>query len=147
MLTPFRLGVGGRLGNGGQWMSWISLDDAVGSIYHALATGSLRGPVNAVAPTPATNLEFTKTLGRVLRRPTIFPVPGFMARLAFGEMANDLLLASTRVVPRALLDSGYQFMNPDLEGALRHLLGRYETALHGNSPSSTHVLPEAVTTP
>jgi uncharacterized protein len=124
MLTPFRLGLGGRLGNGRQWMSWISLDDAVGSIYHALCSDHLRGPANAVAPNPVTNLEFTKTLGKVLGRPTIFPMPGFMARLAFGEMADDLLLASTKVLPRALLDSGYSFLHPNLEGALRHVLGK-----------------------
>ena len=88
MLTPFRLGLGGRIGNGRQWMSWISLDDVVGSIYHALATEPLSGPVNAVAPIPVNNCEFTKTLGRVLWRPTIFPMPAFMARLAFGEIGR-----------------------------------------------------------
>ncbi len=121
MLTPFRLGVGGRIGSGRQWMSWIALDDAVGSIYHAMCTERLGGPVNAVSPNPVTNLEFTKTLGKILWRPTIFPMPGFMARLAFGEMANELLLASTRVVPRTLLDSKYGFIYGDLESALRHL--------------------------
>jgi uncharacterized protein (TIGR01777 family) len=124
MLTPFRLGLGGRIGNGSQWMSWISLDDVVGSIYHALATESLSGPVNAVAPKPVTNCEFTKTLGRVLWRPTIFPMPAFMARLAFGEMANDLLLGSSRVEPVKLLQSGYRFLHADLERSLRHLLGK-----------------------
>ncbi len=127
MLTPFRFGLGGRIGSGRQWMSWISLDDVIGCIYHALNTESLKGPVNAVAPKPASNLEFTKTLGRVLRRPTIFPMPAFAARLAFGEMANDLLLASTRVRPTALLDSGYSFMHTELEQALRHLLGKSHT--------------------
>lgn len=129
MLTPSRLGVGGCLGSGRQWMSWIALDDAIGAIYHAIATPTLRGPANAVAPTPATNREFTTTLGRVLHRPTIFPVPAFMARLAFGELANDLLLASVRVLPRALLDSGYDFLYPDLEPALRHMLGRHQTPI------------------
>jgi uncharacterized protein (TIGR01777 family) len=123
MLTPFRLGLGGRIGNGRQWMSWISLDDVIGTINHAIATDTLRGSVNSVAPNPITNRDFTKTLGRVLRRPTIFPMPAFMARLAFGEMANDLLLGSTRVLPRALSDSGYRFLHGDLEEALRHLLG------------------------
>ncbi len=103
-------------------MSWLALDDAVGVIHHLLATEGLRGPVNAVAPTPVTNYEFTKTLGRVLGRPTILPMPAFMARIAFGELANELLLASTRVVPRALLDSHYRFLYGDLEGALRHFL-------------------------
>ena len=115
MLTPFRLGLGGRIGNGRQWMSWIALDDAIGCIYHALSTETLSGPVNAVAPNPVTNRDFTKTLGRVLWRPTIFPMPAFMARLAFGEMANDLLLGSTRVIPNKLVDSGYRFLYGDLE--------------------------------
>ncbi|HZZ79036.1 MAG TPA: TIGR01777 family oxidoreductase [Gemmataceae bacterium] len=145
MLTPFRLGVGGRLGNGRQAMSWIALDDVVGTIYHGLATETLRGPVNTVAPKPVTNLEFTKTLGRVLGRPTMFPVPGFLARLAFGEMANDLLLASTRVVPEALLDSGYEFLYPDLEHALRHLLGRYGTMTPDDSANLPHLRREAGT--
>jgi uncharacterized protein (TIGR01777 family) len=124
MLLPFRMGVGGRLGNGRQYVSWITLDDAVGAIYHALATEALQGPVNAVAPQPVTNREFTRTLGRVLWRPTFFPMPGFMARVLFGEMANELLLASTRVEPQKLLAAGYSFRHPDLEGGLRHLLGK-----------------------
>jgi uncharacterized protein (TIGR01777 family) len=124
MLTPFRLGMGGRIGNGRQWMSWIALDDAVGTIYHVIATDTLRGPVNAVAPYPVMNRDFTKALGRVLWRPTIFPIPAFMARLAFGEMANDLLLASTRVWPGKLLQSGYRFLYADLQSALRRLLGK-----------------------
>ena len=128
MLAPFRLGLGGRIGNGRQWMSWIALDDVVGCIHHALATDSLHGPVNAVGPNPVTNREFTKTLGKVLWRPTLFPMPGFMARLAFGEMANDLLLASTRVLPKVLLDSSYRFLYGDLESALRHLLGKGKLA-------------------
>lgn len=122
MLTPFRLGLGGRLGNGSQWMSWLSLDDAVGCVYYALRTDGLSGPINAVAPTAVTNQEFTKTLGKVLRRPTIFPMPGFMARLAFGEMADELLLSSTRVAPRVLLGSGYRFRHANLDHALRSLL-------------------------
>lgn len=138
MLTPFRLGLGGRIGNGRQWMSWIALDDVVGCVHHALATESLRGPVNAVAPRPVTNREFTKTLGKVLWRPTLFPMPGFMARLAFGEMANELLLASTRVLPRALLDSGFRFLYGDLESALRHLLGKDKPAPPANEPTRVH---------
>lgn len=122
MLTPFRLCVGGRLGSGRQYMSWIALDDALGAIHHALATDTLRGPVNAVAPRAVTNLEFTKTLGRVLGRPTIFPMPGFMARLLFGQMADELLLASTRAEPARLLASGFKFKYPGLEEALRHVL-------------------------
>lgn len=124
MLLPFKLGVGGRIGSGMQFWSWISIDDAVGAICHALATEQLAGPVNAVAPQSMTNKEFTKVLGRVLRRPTIIPMPAFAARLAFGEMAEELMLASTRVEPVRLLESGYEFRQPTLEIALRQLLGR-----------------------
>jgi len=124
LLTPFRLGVGGTLGSGKQFMSWIAIDDVVGVIMHALTTEALRGPVNGVAPQPVTNREFTKTLGRVLGRPTLFPMPAFAARLAFGQMADELLLASQRVESARLLASGFQFRFPDLEGALRHLLGK-----------------------
>ena len=124
MLPPFRMGLGGRLGSGRQWMSWISIDDVVGAIQHALATDALRGPVNAVAPHPVSNAEFTRTLGRVLGRPTLFPVPSFAAHLALGEMAEALLLSSQRVQPVKLQASGFQFRHPELEGALRELLGR-----------------------
>jgi uncharacterized protein (TIGR01777 family) len=122
MLMPFKLGAGGIIGNGRQWMSWIALDDVVGAIQHALATESLRGPVNTVTPNPVTNREFTKTLGHVLRRPTLFPMPAFAARLAFGEMANALLLSSQHVEPAKLVGSGYKFQFPELDDALRHLL-------------------------
>lgn len=128
MLTPFRMGVGGIIGRGNQYMSWIALDDVVGAIHHALTQEVLRGPVNAVSPQPVTNREFTRTLGAILSRPTVFPMPAFAARLAFGEMADDLLLASTRVVPAALVSSGYCFRFPDLEAALRHLLGKPKKA-------------------
>lgn len=124
MLLPFRLGTGGVIGTGEQYWSWIGLDDVVGAIHHALLTATLEGPVNAVAPQPVTNREFTKTLGRVLSRPTLLPLPGFAARLALGEMADDLLLSSTRVEPARLLASGYSFRHPELEGALRHCLGK-----------------------
>ncbi len=124
MLTPFKLGAGGVMGRGRQYMSWIALDDVVGAIHFALSNESLRGPVNAVAPNPVTNREFTQTLGRVLSRPTLFPMPAFAARLALGEMADALLLASTRVEPARLLASGFTFRYADLEGALRHLLGK-----------------------
>lgn len=123
MLLPFRLGAGGTLGSGKQYWSWIALDDVVGAIHHALMTDALQGPVNVVAPHAVTNREFTKTLGSVLARPTLFPMPGFAVRLAFGEMADDLLLASTRVEPKQLLATGYAFRYPKLEDALRHLLG------------------------
>lgn len=123
MLPPFRMGIGGKIGSGRQYMSWIAIDDLIGVFHQALTTESLTGPVNAVAPNPVTNLEFTNTLGRVLGRPTVFPLPAFAARLAFGEMANDLLLASARVEPAQLLSTGYTFRFPELEGALQHLLG------------------------
>lgn len=122
MLPPFRLGLGGPLGDGRQWFSWVALDDVVGIIQFVLATETLRGPVNAVAPHPVTNAEFTKTLGRVLRRPTIFPVPAFALRLLLGEMADGLLLSSTRVEPAALAAAGYRFHDPELEPALHALL-------------------------
>jgi uncharacterized protein (TIGR01777 family) len=123
MLTPFKLGVGGRVGSGRQYMSWITLDDAVGAIYHALMNEDVRGPVNVVAPRPVTNQEFTKTLGQVLSRPTLFPAPVFALRLAFGEMADALLLSSMRVEPERLKETGYTFQHPELEGALKSLLG------------------------
>jgi uncharacterized protein (TIGR01777 family) len=124
MLPPFRLGLGGRLGVGSQWMSWISIDDAVGAVLHALSTDTLRGPVNATAPEPVTNQDFTRTLGRVLKRPTPFPVPAAALRLVLGEMADGALLTSIRVLPSRLLESGYRFRYPDLESALRHVLGK-----------------------
>ena len=123
MLFPFRLGLGARIGSGKQYMSWIAIDDLLGGILHALTHETLVGPVNAVAPNPVTNLEFTKTLGRVLGRPTVLRLPAFVARLALGEMADSLLLASARVEPARLMASGYSFSHPELEGALRHALG------------------------
>jgi uncharacterized protein len=122
MLPPFRLGLGGMVGSGRQYMSWIALDDVVGAIQHAIVTDTLQGPTNAVAPQAVTNQEFTKTLGKALGRPTVFPLPAFAARLMFGEMADELLLASTRVRPAKLLGSGYRFRYPELEDALRHVL-------------------------
>lgn len=124
MLPPFKMGVGGILGSGEQYMSWITLDDVIGTIYYVLAHPELNGPVNVTAPKPVTNSEFTKTLGKVLKRPTIFPMPAFAARLAFGEMADALLLTGSRVIPEKLQRSGYQFQFPYLEGGLRHLLGK-----------------------
>ncbi len=123
MLLPFKLGGGGVMGSGRQYWSWITLDDVVGSIHHCLMNEKLSGAVNATAPSPVTNREFTKTLGKVLGRPTVLPMPAFAARMAIGEMANELLLASARVMPNRLSESGYQFRYPTLEGALRHLLG------------------------
>lgn len=124
MLLPFQLGLGGRLGSGRQWMSWIALDDVLGIIQHALVTPDLVGAVNAVAPEPVSNLQFTRILARVLQRPAVAWVPSLAARLAFGEMADALLLTSARVVPEKLQQSGYRFAYPHLEEALRHVLGR-----------------------
>jgi uncharacterized protein (TIGR01777 family) len=122
MLLPFKLGLGGVVGGGKQYFSWIELDDIVSAMQFILSNPSLSGPVNLVAPNPVTNREFTKTLGKVLGRPTIFPLPAFAARLALGEMADELLLASTRVVPKELERTGFQFTYPTLELALRHVL-------------------------
>lgn len=122
MLPPFRLGLGGRVGSGRQWWSWISMDDVAGAICFAIASETLSGPVNVVAPNPATNAEFTRVLGRVLHRPTLFPLPAFVARLALGEMADGLLLASTRAEPARLHAAGFQFKQPTLEAALRQAL-------------------------
>jgi uncharacterized protein (TIGR01777 family) len=124
MLPVFRLGLGGPVGSGAQWMSWIGLDDALGAILHALMNEALVGPVNLVAPAPVTNREFARTLGRVLRRPAMFPFPAFAARLVLGQMADELLLASARVVPARLQATGYAFRDQTLDGALRRLLGR-----------------------
>jgi uncharacterized protein (TIGR01777 family) len=157
MVEPFRLGLGGRLGSGRQYVSWITLDDVLGAIAHMLEGGAprvraegdspvfvdtrtgtvplvladtktgtvpLSGPVNVVGPHPVTNAEFTKALGRQLNRPTILPVPAFALRLMFGQMADDLLLSSARVMPRRLLDSGYQFLDAELAPALQRLLSR-----------------------
>jgi uncharacterized protein (TIGR01777 family) len=124
MLLPFKLGVGGKVGSGKQYYSWIALDDVIEIIHFALANEQLSGAVNVVAPEPATNAEFTKALGRALSRPTIFPAPAFGLRLAFGEMADALLLASERVLPERLRAAGYQFKYPSLDGALQHLLNK-----------------------
>jgi hypothetical protein len=121
MLLPFRLGLGGRVGSGRQWWSWVDLQDVVGAILHVIKT-NLHGPVNFVAPNPVNNIEFTKVLGRVLSRPTIFPVPAFAARLAFGQMADELLLASQRVEPVKLKESGYQFKFVELGKSLESIL-------------------------
>ena len=129
MLPPFKMGVGGVVGSGNQYWSWITIDDLVGVINHCVTHEKLSGPVNATSPCPVTNYDFTKTLGTVLGRPTIFPMPAFAARIALGEMANDLLLASAKVLPNRLSESGYQFLYPSLEPALRHLLAP-QTSTH-----------------
>jgi uncharacterized protein (TIGR01777 family) len=123
MLPLFRLGLGGRLGGGKQWWSWITLADVLKIIDYALRGERLSGAFNAVSPNPVTNREFTKTLGAVLNRPTIFAVPAAAAKLVFGQMAEEALLASQRVVPGRLQDLGFSFQQPTLEAALRHVLG------------------------
>ncbi len=124
MLLPFQLGVGGKIGDGKQWMSWIELSDLVGSICHAIQDETIEGQVNAVSPQPVTNYEYTKTLGSVISRPTLLPLPAIGARLVLGKMADELLLSSMRVEPQVLLKSGYKFKHPNLEGALRAALER-----------------------
>lgn len=124
MAMPFRLGVGGCLGSGRQWMSWVTLEDVVEIVGYALTTGSLSGPVNVVSPDPARNADFTAALGRVLHRPTLFPAPRFALRLALGEMADALLLSSQRVLPRKLQALGYPFAHQSLELALQSVLRR-----------------------
>lgn len=120
MLTPFKFGVGGVVGSGKQWMSWISLEDVVGIINFAIENENLRGAINVASPNPVTNEEFTKTMGDVLYRPTILPLPEFAVNLMFGEMGDTLLLNSTRVDPRRLKDAGYEFKFPDLKSALEN---------------------------
>ncbi len=122
MLTPYKLGVGGTVGSGEQYMSWIALEDEIGIFLYALENQSVRGAINAAAPHPATNYEFTKTLGEVLNRPTILPIPEFAVNLLFGEMGNAMLLGSMRVVPKKLEDSGYQFQFPHLKTALEEAI-------------------------
>jgi uncharacterized protein len=122
MLPPFRMGVGGKIGSGRQWWSWIDVKDLVGAIFHVLKGDGLHGPVNVVAPKPVRNAEFSKILATVLSRPSIFPMPGFAARLALGQMADELLLASQYVEPAKLIATGYSFQYTDLKRALEALL-------------------------
>jgi uncharacterized protein (TIGR01777 family) len=122
MLPPFKLGLGGTIGSGDQWVSWISLDDVVGALVHLAVRSSLRGPVNLVAPSPVTNRQMTEALGRHLGRPTVLPLPAFAARLAFGERADSLLLASAHVRPSRLAANGYVFIHPDIDRALSDAL-------------------------
>ncbi len=124
VLIPFSLGLGGRVGTGQQFMSWIDLDDHTGLILHALRTPELEGPVNATAPGPVRNVTFTKTLGRVLRRPTLFPVPALAVRAGLGEMGTELLLSGQRAAPEKAKGTGHRFQFPELEDSLRHQLGR-----------------------
>ncbi len=123
LLTPFKMGMGGKVGSGKQFISWVAIDDVVSAIKLALNDETFRGPVNVVSPNPVTNEVFTKTLGHVLSRPTALAMPAFAARLAFGEMADETLLASQYVVPKRLSDAGFEFKYPELEGALRRYVG------------------------
>jgi uncharacterized protein (TIGR01777 family) len=124
LLRVFRLGLGGRFGNGRQWMSWITIDDVVGAIQHALRNDSVVGPVNFVAAAPIQNAEFTRALGRAVRRPALLPVPAVALRLAFGEMADCTILASQRVLPVRLRESGYVPRFPEIDDALAHVVNR-----------------------
>jgi uncharacterized protein (TIGR01777 family) len=124
LMLPFNFGLGGRIGSGKQWMSWIALDDELGAIEHALATDGLHGPANLVSPNPVTNAELAATLGRVLGRPAAIPAPAFAVELAFGEMARTTILAGQRAYPAALLRTGFHFRHPTLEQALRFELSR-----------------------
>ena len=122
MLLPFRLGLGGRIGDGRQYMSWITLEDVIEAIAFALENESLSGPVNTVSPGHVTNRQFTRALGRAVRRPTLLPVPAWLVRLAMGEMGEDLLLSSTRVEPARLQQAGYEFHHPTSSRRSRHML-------------------------
>jgi hypothetical protein len=126
MLMPFQMGAGGPIGSGEQQFSWIALDDLLGAILHCLASDSLSGPVNFTAPNPVSNGEYSRALGKVLQRPAFMPMPAFAARMAFGQFADECLLSSTRVIPEKLQQTNYEFRYPQLEGALRHVLGRRE---------------------
>ena len=125
MLRPFKIGVGGKLGSGSQWMSWVAIEDEVGAIVHLLGDDAPAGPVNLTAPNPVTNGDFTKALGKALGRPTVLPVPKFGLKTLLGpEMAEELLLASQRALPTRLLDSGYTFKHPDLTETLQAALSK-----------------------
>jgi len=121
MIMPFKIGAGGVIGSGEQYMSWVSIDDTVEMIQFAIANDSIQGPINLVTPNAISNRKFTRTFGQVLNRPTIFPLPAFAIRIALGEMADELLLNSTRVFPKKLVESGYKFLKPELSQALEHL--------------------------
>jgi len=122
MMLPFKIGVGGKLGSGQQWMSWVTLEDVVGILRLAIENASLRGAINVVSPQPLQNAEFTKVLAKAMHRPALFPAPAFALRLALGEMADALLLSSQRVVPQKLQQLGYRFLRPDLNSALAAIL-------------------------
>lgn len=122
MLTPFKFGVGGTIGSGRQWMSWISMDDIISIVHFFLDNENLRGAFNLTAPNPATNEQFVKTLGHVLSRPTVLPLPEFAVKLIFGEMGETLLLQGARVLPKRLEDAGYKFKYTNLEEAMKRVI-------------------------
>jgi uncharacterized protein (TIGR01777 family) len=120
MLTPFKMGLGGKIGSGKQYISWVAIEDSVAAMKLALTDEAIHGPLNVVSPKPVTNERFTRALGEVLSRPTVMAMPAFAARLAFGEMADEMLLVSQKVMPKRLQAAGFQFEYPDLETALQH---------------------------
>jgi len=122
MLPSFRLGIAGIVGDGRQWVSWVDIRDIVSMIHFIIEQTSITGPVNLVSPNPATNLEFTKTLGKVVNRPTVMKMPAFVARAVFGQMGEELVLSSTRVTPALLFNKGYQFISTELEKSLSHCI-------------------------
>lgn len=124
MMTPFKFGAGGIIGNGKQYWSWVAIDDILGIVQFLLDNESISGPVNAVSPNAASNYEMTKTLGKVMHRPTILPLPGFAAKIVLGQMADELLLADAKVIPQKLQQAGYEFKSPELEATLTNLLGK-----------------------
>lgn len=126
MLLPFKMGFGGKIGDGNQWMPWIHLDDLVGIILYCIANQHLKGPINGTSPNPVTNQVFTKTLGRVLHRPTIIPMPVIIVKLLMGQMGEELLLSGKKVLPMKVLDAGYKFKYPMLEESLKNILTQYE---------------------
>jgi hypothetical protein len=135
MLPPFLMGAGGNMGDGVQYMSWIDIDDEARAIYHCLITESLSGPVNLVAPNPVSNAQFTKALGAAIKRPTIFPMPAFAARLLLGEMADALILSSTRVQCDKLQKSGFQFLYPSISDSLNHVLNGKKATNQAATPA------------
>jgi uncharacterized protein (TIGR01777 family) len=137
LLPAFRLGVGGRIGSGEQYLSWIDLEDEIGVILHALNTPALEGAMNATAPRPVTNAEFTRALGRVLRRPTILPLPAPLVRLGLGEMGSELLLSGQYALPQKALGTGYTFLFQEVEDSLRHQVRRSgERVRHSRDPGA-----------
>jgi len=124
LLMPFSLCLGGKIGSGRQYISWVDMEDVIGSVYHVLTNTGIEGPVNVVSPNPVTNMHFTKSLGRILSRPTPLPIPASVIKLGLGQMGREILLSSTRVMPEVLMKSGYCFRNSELDMALQHMLGK-----------------------